>query len=428
MLTNSLIQSILPSERPVKKADGGGLHICVLPNGKAQWRLSYRFDYRQKTLKGGTYPEVSIDRARVWREEMKALLAEGKDPAHIRLLQKYEIKAENTTFQQLAEEWLAVKREGWSARYAGVIERRLEADIFPVIGKKKVRAVIPQMMLEALQTIQDRGALEMAHRVRGYCSEIFRYGIPSGRVMSDPCSDLGSVMRKRARVKHRSKVPITELPRFFAALNADTGSRLSHLALRWTILTMVRTQETRHAQWSEFEGLGGPKPLWRTPAARMKMQLEHLVPLPPQAVELLRELKELNVYGKFGNERFGQYLFPVIGNTDDTISSSRMLVLLRRLGVGDKATVHGFRSVASTILNESGRFNADWIEMQLAHVPQGVRSVYNAALYLDPRRKMMKWWADYLDDAERASKAIVIEEVAPKKKPAEALGWFQSSW
>ncbi|PJG45869.1 hypothetical protein CAF53_16590 [Sphingobium sp. LB126] len=143
MLTNSLIQSILPSERPIKKADGGGLHICVLPNGKAQWRLSYRFDYRQKTLKGGTYPEVSIDRARVWREEMKAHLAEGKDPAHIRLLQKYEIKAENTTFQQLAEEWLAVKREGWSARYAGVIERRLQADIFPVIGKKKVRAVIP---------------------------------------------------------------------------------------------------------------------------------------------------------------------------------------------------------------------------------------------------------------------------------------------
>ena len=138
-------------------------------------------------------------------------------------------------------------------------------------------------------------------------------------------------MRKRAAVTHRSKIPIKELPRFCAALNADTGSRLSHLALRWTILTMVRTTETRRAQWCEFEGLGGPEPLWRIPAERMKMRVEHLVPLPPQAVALLREIKELNVYGQYGNERFGQYLFPVIGNQGDTISSNRMLVLLQRL-------------------------------------------------------------------------------------------------
>lgn len=268
----------------------------------------------------------------------------------------------------------------------------------------------------------------MAHRVRAYCSEIFRFGIPDGRVLTDPCRDLGTVMRKRAAVTHRSKIPIKELPHFYAALNADTGSRLSHLALRWTILTMVRTTETRHAQWSEFEGLGGPEPLWQIPAERMKMRVEHLVPLPPQAVALLREIKELNVYGKYGNERFGQYLFPVIGNQGDTISSNRMLVLLQRLGVGDKATVHGFRSIASTVLNETGLFKPDWIELQLAHVPGGVRAVYNAARYLSHRRQMLEWWADYLDKAEQASAAIAIEKATPAKPNVRALEWFQSSW
>ena len=428
MLTDTIIQSIIPAARPIKKADGGGLNICVLPNGRREWRLSYRFDYKQKSITGGDYPLMSIDRARVWREEMKAALSAGNDPADIKRQLKYEDQAERTTFRQLAHEWMIAKRPGWSDRYAGVIERRLEADIFPTIGKLSVRSILPRDMLNALKTIEDRGAFEMAHRVRAYCSEIFRFGIPDGRVLTDPCRDLGTVMRKRAAVTHRSKIPIKELPRFYAALNADTGSRLSHLALRWTILTMVRTTETRHAQWSEFEGLGGPEPLWRIPADRMKMRVEHLVPLPPQAVALLREIKELNVYGKYGNERFGQFLFPVIGNQGDTISSNRMLLLLQRLGVGDKATVHGFRSIASTVLNETGLFNADWIELQLAHVPGGVRAVYNAARYLSHRRQMLEWWADYLDKAEQASAAIAIEKATPAKPAVGALEWFQSSW
>lgn len=428
MLTDTLIQSLLPADRIIKKADGGGLNICVLPNGRREWRLSYRFDRKQKSVTGGDYPLMSIDRARVWREEMKAVLANGNDPANIKRQQRYEDQAERTTFRQLAQEWMMAKRPGWSDRYAGVIERRLEADIFPTIGKLSVRSILPRDMLIALKTIEDRGATEMAHRVRAYCSEIFRFGIPDGRVKSDPCRDLGTVMRKRAAVNHRSKVPIKELPRFYAALNADTGSKLSHLALRWTILTMVRTTETRHAQWSEFEGLGGPEPLWRIPAERMKMRVEHLVPLPPQAVTLLREIKELNVYGKYGNERFGQYLFPVIGNQGDTISQNRMLTLLQRLGVGDKATVHGFRSIASTVLNETGMFKADWIELQLAHVPGGVRAVYNAARYLPHRRRMLEWWADYLEKAERASEAIAIEKATPVRPAVGTLEWFQSSW
>lgn len=277
MLTDNLIQSILPADRIIKKADG--LNICVLPNGRREWRLSYRFDHKQKSITGGAYPLMSIDRARVWREEMKAALSTGHDPAQIKRQQRHEDRSARTTCRQLAQQWMIAKRPGWSDRYAGVIERRLEADIFSTIGKLSVRSILPRDMLNALKAIEDRGAMEMAHRVRAYCSEIFRFGIPDGRVKSDPCRDLGTVMRKRAAVSHRSKVPIKELPRFYAALNADTGPRLSH---------------------------------------------------------------------------------------------------------------------------ESGLFNADWIELQLAHVPGGVRAVYNAARYLPHRRKMLEWWADYLDKAEQA--------------------------
>lgn len=193
MLTDTIIQSILPAARPIKKADGGGLNICVLPNGRREWRLSYRFDYKQKSITGGDYPLMSIDRARVWREEMKAVLSAGNDPADIKRQRKYEDQAERTTFRQLAQEWMLAKRPGWSERYAGVIERRLEADIFPTIGKLPVRSILPRDMLNALKTIEDRSAFEMAHRVRAYCSEIFRFGIPDGRVLTDPCRDLGTV-------------------------------------------------------------------------------------------------------------------------------------------------------------------------------------------------------------------------------------------
>jgi hypothetical protein len=165
----------------------------VLPSGRREWRLSYRFEHKQKSITGGDYPAMSIDRARVWREEMKAVLSAGNYPADIKRQKKHEYQAERTTFRQLAQEWMIAKRLGWSDRYAGVIERRLEADIFPTIDKLSVRSILPRDMLDALKTIEDRGAIEMAHRVRAYCSEIFRFGIADGRVLTDPCRDLGTV-------------------------------------------------------------------------------------------------------------------------------------------------------------------------------------------------------------------------------------------
>jgi integrase len=195
-------------------------------------------------------------------------------------------------------------------------------------------------------------------------------------------------------------VQARDLPDFFARLNADKGERLSHLALRWTMLTMVRTQETRFAEWSEFEGLDGPEPLWRLSPERMKMRAEHLIPLSRQALDILDELRELNVWHAHGPHRLGRFLFPVAHSKTLTISENRMLDIMYRIGLHGKATVHGFRGLASTVLNESGSFEPDWIEHQLAHQPQGVRAAYNAARYLVHRRPMMQWWADYLDTAE----------------------------
>lgn len=428
MLTDHLLTTLTAGDRPIKKSDGGGLHIVVMPNGKKRWRLAYRFDGKQKTVDGGEYPAVSLHRARVWCEETKDLVAKGTDPIAHKKEAKFQVAADKTTFAMLTREWIEARRPAWSPRYARLIEGRLKSDILPIIGDKPVRSILPRTMLEALRVIEARGSYEMAHRIKNHCSEIFRFGIPDGRCESDPCRDLSAAMIKPPPVNHRAKVEIKDLPEFFARLNADEGSRLSHLALRWTILTMVRTQETRFAQWTEFEGLGGDEPLWRIPPERMKMRSEHLVPLPPQAVDLLRQIRDANPFGKAGNERLGKFLFPVAGSRSDVISENRMLDVMYRMGLRGKATVHGFRSLGSTVLNESGLFMPDWIEMQLAHMPRGVRGVYNAARYLSQRRDMMTWWAKYLDAAEEAAPMVLEGFKVAGRKQEKTLAWFQTSW
>ncbi|MEQ1673144.1 MAG: site-specific integrase [Hyphomicrobium sp.] len=278
----------------------------------------------------------------------------------------------------------------------------MREDIFPTLGHEAIAEIDPQMLLAALRKVEARGAIEMAHRVRNYCSEVFRFAIAMDKCRSDPSRDIAPAMKKPPPVQHRTKVEAKDLPSFFARLNQDQGEAMSHLALRWTMHTMVRTQETRFAEWSEFEGLDTAEPLWRIPPERMKMRTEHIVPLSSQAVQLLREIEKANRFRAAGNERLGKFLFPVASSKTCTISENRMLDVMYRIGLRGKATVHGFRGLASTVLNESGQFEPDWIEMQLAHVQRGVRAAYNSARYLSQRRKMMTWWSNYLDRAELA--------------------------
>lgn len=406
MLTDVAIKTLKPGPKPIKRADGGGLFILVTPDGRKGWRLAYRLDGKQKLLSGGPYPKVGLRAARLWRDKVRAQLTLGIDPSAARreAAEQREAAAKipsSNRFKEVAAEWLATRELSWSPRYTYLVKGRLEADVYPVIGDMDVADITPRQMLDAIRQIEARGSIEMARRVKNHCSEIFRFAIPDGRCQTDPCRDLSAAMARPRPVRHRAKVAAKDLPTFFAKLNADGGERMSILALRWTILTMVRTQETRFAEWSEFEGLDGPEPMWRLAPERMKMRSEHLVPLPRQALELLDEIADANVFRKAGNERLGRYLFPVAYAKAKIMSQNRMLDIMYRMGFRGKATVHGFRGLASTVLNESGLFEGDWIEHQLAHQPRGVRAAYNSARYLVHRRTMMQWWADYLDEAER---------------------------
>ncbi len=403
MLSDAMIRSLKAGPKPTKHADGGGLFILVNPDGKKHWRLSYRFAGKQKLLSGGPYPIVKLSDARKWRDEAKAHLLEGRDPSTIRKAEKKALAAKGQdAFEIVAREWLHTRSKVWSERYARITRTRLEQDIFPGLGSVPIGDIDPVMLLTELRKIEQRGSVEMAHRIRNHVGEVFRYGIATQRCRSDPSRDIAPAMMRPAPVKHRAKVDARDLPQFFAKLAQDEGTRMSHLALRWTMLTMVRTQETRFATWSEIEGLDGNQPLWRITPDRMKMRSEHLVPLSRQAVALLKEIEAANVFRTAGNARLGKFLFPVATSKSEVISENRMLDILYRMGLRGKATVHGFRGLASTVLNESGEFEPDWIEVQLAHVARGVRAAYNSARYLARRRIMMQWWADYLERAEKA--------------------------
>lgn len=403
MLSDAAIRSLRAEAKPLKKADGGGLFILVMPDGGKHWRLAYRFAGKQKLLSGGPYPVVKLSEARKWRDEAKAHLIAGCDPSEVRKAAKKALTAASeSAFEKVAREWLQSRACAWSERYLRITQNRLEQDIFPHIGSIPVAEIDPPMLLAALRTIEARGSIDMAHRVRNIVGEVFRYAIATERCRSDPSRDIGPAMMRPAPVQHRAKVEARDLPDFFAKLARDEGTRMSHLALRWTMLTMVRTQETRFATWEEIEGLDGDQPLWRIPPDRMKMRTEHIVPLARQAVALLKEIEAINHFRAARNVRLGRFLFPVATSKTNTISENRMLDIMYRMGLRGKATVHGFRGLASTVLNESGQFEPDWIEVQLAHVARGVRAAYNSARYLTHRRAMMQWWADYLEQAEAA--------------------------
>ena len=402
MLSDASIRSLKAGPKPTKHADGGGLFILVNPDGKKHWRLSYRFGGKQKLLSGGPFPIVKLSDARKWRDEAKGHLLEGRDPSTIRKAEKRALAATGQdAFEIVANEWLHTRSRVWSERYARITRTRLEQDIFPGLGSVPIGDIDPVMLLTELRKIEQRGSVEMAHRIRNHVGEVFRYGIATQRCRSDPSRDIAPAMMRPAPVKHRAKVDARELPVFFANLAQDEGTRMSHLALRWTMLTMVRTQETRFATWSEIEGRDEGQPLWRITPDRMKMRSEHLVPLSRQAVALLKEIETANVFRTAGNARLGKFLFPVATSKSEVISENRMLDILYRMRMRGKATVHGFRGLASTVLNESGEFEPDWIEVQLAHVARGVRAAYNSARYLAHRRIMMQWWADYLERAEK---------------------------
>lgn len=290
------------------------------------------------------------------------------------------------TLADVAWEWFENKASAWKPSYAKRLKNRLETGLLDHIGKRPIQGISPVEVLEAVRKIELRDARETARRVLRIASAVFRYGIATGRCARDPTSDLRGALKPTRAVKHRAALTARELPTFLRNLRAYQGD-LTKLAMKLALITFVRTAELRFATWSEFENLDGAEPIWRIPAERMKMGRVHLVPLPRQAVLLLKDIKRLKLGSSF--------VFPA--NTKrGVISENTLLFALYRMGYRRRATVHGFRSLASTVLNEA-QFNRDWVEMQLAHADNTVRGAYNAAEWLSGRRTMLQWWADFLD-------------------------------
>jgi integrase len=350
-----------------------------------------RFGGKRRTLALGVYPAVALATARIRREEARAMLAQGADPSAAKKASKCAAKlASENTFEAVAREWIGRQRSRLAPKYCALVLVRLEADIFPQIGSRPITDIGAPELLESLRKVEKRGVMETARRLRQTCGQVFRYAIATGRAKDDPTPALRGALGSPRRQRGHRAMTLSEVPNFLTALEAYDGDPRTRLALRLIVLTFVRTTELRAARWSEFEKLDENEPLWRIPANRMKMKREHIVPLSPQAVTVLRLLRELPGSGA------SPFLFPS-PSREGCMSNNTMLYALYRMGYHSRATVHGFRAMASTALNELG-FRADVIERQLAHQEQSaVRAAYNRAEYLSERRKMMDRWAAYLD-------------------------------
>jgi integrase len=368
--------------------------------------LKYRFAGKEKVLALGVYPEVSASQARKKRDEARAKLREGIDPAGERRAEKHRkrIAAENT-FEAVAREWLSKQKGKWVAGHARRVLDSLEANLFPGLGYRPIAEITPTELLYELRKIEKRGALEIASRVAQRAAAVFRYAIVTGRTDYNPAADLrGSLEAPKTR--NHAALSAADLPEFLERLDTYDGEPTTKLALRLLLLTFVRTGELRGARWDEFD-LDGPSPTWRIPAERMKMKEEHIVPLSTQAVAALRELWKLT-----GDRAL---LFPNRNRPTAPMSENTVLYALYRMGYHSRATGHGFRATASTILNEMG-YRPDVIERQLAHGERNkVRAAYNRAQYLAERRELMQGWADYLDAvASGAARVVPLRRVAAR--------------
>ena len=391
------VDAAKPREKAYKLADGAGLYLEVVPSGSRYWRMKYRFNGKEKRMAFGVYPAVSLAQARALRDDAKKKLAEGIDPSLAKKEEKLVRDVQlNNTFQAVALEWHGTKVSRWSEGYASDIIEAFNKDIFPYIGQQPVNEIKPLVLLNVLRRIESRGATEKAKKVRQRCSEVFRYAIVTGRAEYNPAADLTSAMSGHES-KHYPFLTVEELPDFFKALAGYTGSPLVVLAARLLILTGVRTGELRGAFWREFDL---EKAVWEIPAERMKMKRPHLVPLSSQALEIVQQLKVMS----------GQYplVFPGRNDPRKTMSEASINQVFKRIGYTGRVTGHGFRHTMSTILHEEG-FNTAWIETQLAHVDKNaIRGTYNHALYLEGRREMMQWYADYINANHNSCISLLV--------------------
>lgn len=398
-LTNTQIKNAKPlappSKSPRKLADGKGLYLWVMPNGAKYWRYAYRVPShdngkaKQKTLALGVYPEISLKEARDERLKARKLVSEGKDPALERKKTNI-INAQNAsnTFEAIAREWYENRKSRWRPQYQQNVIKRLEDNIFPYIGVYPIKEIEPPLLLEVIRKIERRGAHEVAKRQLQKCGEIFRYAIACGKAVRDPSADIKEALQP-VQKSHFAALDIKELPEFLKAIERN-DARLyptTRNALKLMMLTFVRTSELIKAEWKEFDFENNE---WNIPAERMKMKKSHTVPLSDQAIEILKNQKELSEHWPL--------VFPSTIKPRKSISNNTLLGAIKRLGYKGRMTGHGFRALAMSGIKQELGYRHEVVDRQLAHQPKSkIDKAYDRAQFLDERKVMMQDWADYID-------------------------------
>lgn len=391
MLTATKLKSLKPRDKTYRVSDGNGLYIEVRANGSKYWRQAYRYNRIQKTLAHGVYPLVSLAEARVMRDKALIQLNQGVDPSKAKRREKTQ---QSNTFGVIAKEWFDKQAVNWKQDHANRVWRQINADLLPYLKDEPIDNISPTDLLEVLKKVEGRGALDVASRLRQRCEGIFKHAILTERATTNPATQLVGVLKTK-KVKHLNALDRKELPEFFEKLENITSHPIVKIATKLVVHTFVRSKELRFTIWDEIDF---DNRLWLIPAERMKMDSDHIVPLTDQVINLFKELEQYN-----GDK---EYVFASPQRATKPISENAMIQLLYRMGYKNRATVHGFRSTASTALNEMG-YNPDAIERQLSHSERNqVRAAYNRSEYLEERTKLMQDWSNIIESD--ASKVIPI--------------------
>lgn len=402
-LTDVTIRNAKPAAKAIKLADGGGMFLLVTPAGGKLWRLKYRMDGREKLLSIGAYPEIGLGEARRRREEARELIALGKDPS--REKQRDKVRARilaADTFTAICTEYCAKRRrdgaKGWAPATA-IRSEYLLSLVCGSIGKLPIGEIEPADVLTAIRRIEGKGKLESARRSLQLAGAVFRYAVATARLASDPTRDLRGALTAPTVTHYGAITDAKRVGELLRAIDGYEGSGITKFALQLAPHVFVRPGELRHAEWGEIDLDGA---LWIIPAGKMKMRKAHHVPLSRQAVELFREVQSIT--GANG------HVFPSVRTRARPMSENTINGGLRRLGyTTDEMTAHGFRAMASTLLNESGKWNPDAIERALAHGDTDkVRAAYHRGVHWNERVEMAQWWSDYLDQLRQGADVVAV--------------------
>lgn len=404
-LTDAAIRNAKPGAKAIKLADGGGMFLLITPAGGKLWRLKYRVDGREKLLAIGAYPEIGLGEARRRREEARELIALGKDPSREKQREKVRARIQAAdTFKAICDEYCEKRRRDGTKGWAPATATRsgyLLSLVCGSIGKLPIGEIEPADVLTAIRRIEGKGKLESARRSLQLAGAVFRYAVATARLVSDPTRDLRGALTAPTVTHYGAITDAKKAGELLRAIDDYEGSGITKLALQIAPHVFVRPGELRHAEWNEIDLDGA---LWVIPAGKMKSRKTHHVPLSRQAVALFREVRAIT--GPSG------YVFPSVRTRTRPMSENTINAGLRRLGYAtDEMTAHGFRAMASTLLNESGKWSPDAIERALAHGDTDkVRAVYHRGAHWKERVDMAQWWSDYLDQLRNGAKVIYLSE------------------